>query len=104
MQIVIEIDEYDKEWIHNAYDIPNEIKSKIVDAIENGTPIPMGHGDLVDVEKVKKAMFELCDNEERNIYRNPWRDNPHIDAITDALENMPAIIEADKEVSTDDDR
>lgn len=48
MKIVIEIDEYDKEWIHNAYDIPNEIKSKIVDAIENGTPLPKGHGDLID--------------------------------------------------------
>lgn len=51
MQIVIEIDEHDKEWIHNAYDIPNEIKSKIVDAIENGTPLP-DHGDLIDRDKL----------------------------------------------------
>ena len=56
MEIVIKIDEYDKEWIHNAHDIPNEIKSKVVDAIENGTPLPKGHGRLIDYDDLIEGL------------------------------------------------
>ena len=40
MQTVIEISDYDKEWIANGYHIPEEINMKISEAIINGTPFP----------------------------------------------------------------
>lgn len=36
MQIVIEIDKYDIEWIKNGYSIPNELNLKITEAVLNG--------------------------------------------------------------------
>lgn len=36
MQIVIEISDYDKEWITNGYCIPEEINMEIAKAIING--------------------------------------------------------------------
>ena len=48
MQIVIEISDYDREFIKNAYSIPEEIRQKTAEAIINGIPLPKGHGDLID--------------------------------------------------------
>lgn len=36
------------------------------------------------------AMYELCNTGE-SLEENPWRDNPHIDAITDAINNLPPV-------------
>ena len=85
MQIVIKIDEYDKEWIHNAWDIPDEIKSKVVDAIENGTPLPKGHGRLIDADALYENT-EICHSDIDGYACARWKD------INDA----PTIIEADK--------
>lgn len=38
MRIVIDILEYDKEWIGNAYGIPQDINTKIAEAIINAEP------------------------------------------------------------------
>lgn len=38
MRVVIDISEYDKEWIGNAYGIPQEINTKIAEAIINAEP------------------------------------------------------------------
>ena len=38
MKIVIDISEYDKEWIGNAYGIPQDINTKIAEAIINAEP------------------------------------------------------------------
>ena len=38
-KIVIDIDEYDYEWIKNAYAISNEINIKIAESIINGIPL-----------------------------------------------------------------
>ena len=39
MRYVINISEYDKEWIKNAYKIPQDINTKIADAIINAEPL-----------------------------------------------------------------
>lgn len=46
--------------------------------------------DLIQRQAVLDAMYELCNTEE-TLKENPWRDNPHIDAITDAIENLPPV-------------
>jgi hypothetical protein len=46
--------------------------------------------DCVSRQAVLDDMYELCNTEE-TLEENPWRDNPHIDAITDAIENLPSV-------------
>ena len=46
-------------------------------------------GDAISRQAVLDAMYELCG--EGSLTDNPWRDNPHIDAITDAIENLPSV-------------
>ena len=38
MKFVIDISEYDKEWIGNIYGIPQDINTKIAEAIINAKP------------------------------------------------------------------
>ena len=38
MRLVIDISEHDKEWIGNAYGIPQDINTKIAEAIINAEP------------------------------------------------------------------
>ena len=45
--------------------------------------------DAISREEAKKAMFELCGD--GSLKENSWRDNPNIDAIIDALDNIPSV-------------
>lgn len=80
MQIVIEITEHDMEWIRNEYKIPEEINQKITEAIIYGTPLPKGHGDLIDRTELynQTANWEAQALEQVNKYdpmysRDDWR-------------------------------
>lgn len=46
--------------------------------------------NAVSRQAVLDAMYELC-NKGGTLKENPWRDNPHIDAITDAINNLPSV-------------
>ena len=96
MKIVIEIpdEKYKDIMLQHNYDCRREGNCERI--IANGTPLPKGHGRLADMELVKNAIFDLCNTGE-SLKDNPWRDNPHIDAICDVLDNAPTIIEADKD-------
>lgn len=54
MQIVIDISEEVREHIfdlaNDGNEIPLGINAHMVKAIVNGTPLPKGHGDIVDIE------------------------------------------------------
>lgn len=43
MQVVIEIDTVDYEYIKNGCIVPIKIDNHIYDAIRNGTPLPKSH-------------------------------------------------------------
>lgn len=45
--------------------------------------------DCISREQAKDAMYALCKT--GTLKDNPWRDNPHIDAITDVLDNLPSV-------------
>ena len=47
-------------------------------------------GDLISRQAVLDAMYDLCNTDE-TLKENPWRDNPHIDAIIDAIEDLPSV-------------
>ena len=78
MQIVIKIDEEQYEFIKQSMTM-DKIKDYpallyvICEHIKNGTPLPKGHGRLVEVRAVIKALFD-----KNTIY------------------DVPTIIEADK--------
>lgn len=46
--------------------------------------------DAISRQEVLDAMYELCDTGE-TFNENLWRDNPHIDAIADAINNLPSV-------------
>ena len=46
--------------------------------------------DLISRQAAIDAMFALCDTGE-TLTENKWRDNPHIDAITEELEMLPSV-------------
>lgn len=79
MKIVIEIDEMIYEgWRHEGkYANHNYAQRLILD----GTPLPKGHGDLIDRNEIN-IPYDICDGDEAMCYVN----------------EVSPIVEADKEV------
>jgi hypothetical protein len=67
---------------------------KLSETFRNGTPLPKWHGRLIDESDLIENLLEMCD-ECGTLAENPYRDNPHIDAILDVIENTDTIIPAD---------
>jgi hypothetical protein len=87
MQIVIDIDEDYYEIIkHNVKVFDNDFKPYVL--IANGTPLPKGHGRLIDADDAKREWQNVLDCEV---------EHPRYQCtIRDVLEDAPTIIEADK--------
>lgn len=80
MQIVIDINEDYYEIIkHNVNNWHNDFKPYNI--IANGTPLPKGHGDLIDRSEVIKSLFD---------YHNGKK------TIGQCIEDVQTIIEVDK--------
>lgn len=96
MQIVIDIPENKYNTIMNY---PKEWDEWALNAIKKGTPLPKGHGELIDRSKIYKAIPAEEDNctgagmtyDEMDAY------NDGIDAMYSRVQGAPTIIEADKE-------
>ena len=86
MQIVIEIDddEYNRilkgKWEGNP----------LADYIENGTPLPKGHGRLIDADKIGLTNFEcfMCNGDYKEALK----------MYIEKVEKAPTVLEIDKEV------
>lgn len=99
MKIVIDIPDKIINHIKQDKDIQlDSDKLIIINAILNGTPLPKGHGDLIDKSKIYKAIPAEEDNctgmgmtyDEMDAY------NDGIDAMYNLLQGAKPIIEADK--------
>ena len=86
MKLVIEIPEEVKNRLCFGVTYTEDIQV-VCEALNDGTPLPEGHGRLIDADKLKEYYFRPYSNEE--VYSNT--DNEHI------IDNAPTIIEADKE-------
>ena len=90
MQIVIDIPEEVKHKVY-AYGLslcPSD-KEQLIHAIMNGTPLPKGHGRLIDADDAKREWQNVLDCEV---------EHPRYQCtIRDVLEDAPTIIEADTE-------
>jgi len=85
MQIVIDIPEEEYNWIIKSdKTVFADVASKecMLHAIKNGTPLPKGHGRLIDADALLK--------------KHPEFDTYPFPSTT--IDNAPPIIEADKEV------
>lgn len=87
MEIVIKISDKDYQLMKDGH-IPFNIHDKLM----NGTPLPKGHGRLIDADALEKKM---CDREEElGDDEALWESS----AVSVALDMFaPTIIEADKE-------
>jgi hypothetical protein len=85
MQIVIEIPESVYETIKEE-----EVGNVVYKAIKNGTPLPKGHGDLKDSDKLKNAFIKWS-----MVVQGCFTDSD----IASIVYNSPTIIEADKSES-----
>lgn len=83
MQIVIEIDEDLYEMCRDCLGDADNIEG----IIANGTPLPKGHGRLIDADKLKTHYVGTELDTDLEVYLLP------------TIENAPTIIEADKERS-----
>lgn len=79
-QIVIEITDKIYEKVKEHYVNPYEV-DEICEAILDGTPLPKGHGRLIDADEVYDA----------------FRPYVSFTDLCDTLDALPTIIEADKE-------
>lgn len=89
MEIVINISEEMYNMICNA---PFVFKSKLDDAIRNGTQLPKGHGRMIDADEFEK----IVDNKFEHI-TSPLLNHIQSYDVYNLLEATPTIIEADKE-------
>ena len=88
MELVIKIPEEKYKWI--CKNNPNATDDMIVGAIVHGTPLPKGHGRLIDVNDLLDDI-----NLEDSDYN---RDVNTGEIITlENIDRIPTIIEADKE-------
>lgn len=90
MKLIIDIPDKLKTEVYNhgLFLCPND-KTALVNAIKHGTPLPKGHGRLIDVDEL------LTSERPKGIADDVWKES-HIYKL---LSNTPTIIEADKERS-----
>lgn len=89
MQIVIDIPEKYKNLLDKG-EADGSIRKSILLAVSNGTPLPKGHGRLIDADKTALLSDLFCYTKYTGIDEAPYED------ATKALEFAPTIIEADK--------
>lgn len=98
MQIVIDITE--KLYKALKQDDNEGDAWDAVEAIINGTPLPKGHGRLIDADALKTAYGLECatkyGNESKEQQAHSY-DTMMLYEIADMLDYAPTIIEADKE-------
>jgi len=91
MQVVISIP--DKVYENAKNGMLDELQSMLIcGSVVEGTPLPKGHGRLIDADALEKKM---CDREEElGDDRALWESS----AVSTALDMFaPTIVEADKE-------
>lgn len=94
MKIVIDIPDNIYDAIKSAQTLVSGQRSGktllqiLVSSVENGTPLPKGHGDLIDVIKLKAKMFDLSQQPEGNYWDG-------VDAVGELIDNTQTIIPAD---------
>lgn len=86
MQIVIDIDEDTFKRIKSNHAFYVDLYEGIC-AIQDGTPLPKGHGDLIDCRELKKEIYTTTE----------WNGDVHRIIYEASVDDAPTIIEGDNE-------
>ena len=100
MKLVIDIPNSVYENIINGtIETDGYFKANLRECFKNGTPLPKGHGDLIDKSKIHKAIPAEEDNctGMGMTYDEMYAYNDGIDTMYDLVQDAKPIIEADKE-------
>lgn len=85
MQIVIDITDSDKEIIDNGFkssEVSVNFYRRLIMAIQQGTPLPKGHGDLIDRNMcLAMKSRDLVDADGVTMYAVPTGNILRIDAV-----------------------
>lgn len=87
MKVVIDISEEDYQNLKAKDKLDDIYLNYYEKLIANGIPLPKGHGDLKDVEKLKQAFIKWS-----MAVQGSFTDSD----IASIVSNSPTIIEADK--------
>ena len=91
IELVIKISEDSYKATCNGYMLPPDV-ANVVQGIKNGTPLPKGHGRLIDASKL---IYDCdCDGCEKICYCDNCI---HRIVREREIQNAPTIIEADTE-------
>jgi len=88
MKVIIDIDEDMYKACQRAVNNPKMTVDEVDVAIANGTPLPKGHGRLIDADEIQ---FENVEFDTYSDYSRAF----------DAIDYAPTIIEADKEADNE---
>lgn len=81
MEVVINIPDETYKATCNGSMLPPDVKN-VVEAIKNGTPLPKGHGDLIDRRELKECMEIM----------NTIKGESKYAVRTEDIKNTPVII------------
>ena len=102
MQIVIDINENEYLGIKNYPDAVTSypVTLHLYEAVRSGTPLPKGHGILIDADALINNLNRDFLTSERELYYDVNPANALAEAFN-IIEDTPTIIEADKGESED---
>lgn len=93
MKIVIDIpEEAYIEIINDTIIMSLDTQVSVINAIQDGTPLPKGHGRLIDADSMKRI-----DAIQRGDFNS-------IESIRAWIDIMPTVVEADREGQDETDR
>lgn len=103
MKIVIDIPEEKYKWLKE--NIPKADKKSIVGVIVYGTPLPKGHGRLIDADKTIASAWanfyahedEWQKKDKDYVPFGRFYDQNGFECCQQVIVNAPTIIEADKD-------
>lgn len=100
MELIIKIDDKDYEALnkvgHNGLDFNDNLEGRVYRAIASGTPLPKGHGRLIDADKEIKYARKWIE------HPNQYISQRNKDFIY-YLEKSETVIEADESEAENED-
>lgn len=91
IELVIKIPEEMYKWVNDVNKFFDDYgTSDFIDLVKNGTPLPKGHGRLIDADRTALLSDLFYYTKYTGIDEVPYED------ATKALDFAPTIIEADK--------
>ena len=99
MQVVIELSDDDVNFLMNSSFIPVGYFETVHKALHNGTPLPKGHGRLIDADEFKNYVMDGFEESSGLFKTEEVRDLARSTAISicQDVDEMETVIPADKE-------